>query len=91
MEFAKKMLTELLGHEINYGHTINEAEEYDVISDAMEVYAERSSIAFVDFILEGGWKKLEQSEEWSNSEVHRTTQELFLLFIEKRLEKHEKL
>ena len=39
MKTAKYRLTVLLPNEINYGHTIDEAEKVNAISNAMEVYA----------------------------------------------------
>lgn len=49
----------MLPNEIHYGHTIDEAEKVDAISDAMEFYAEQKAGEFINFILEGGWRHLE--------------------------------
>lgn len=78
---AKYQLTILLPNEIHYGHTIDEAEKVDAISDAMEFYAEQKAGEFINFILEGGWRHLEDDDCWSNGERHCTVDEMWELFM----------
>ena len=74
---AKYLLTTLLPNEINYGHTIDEAEKVDAISEAMEEYAEQQALGLIDYIESEGFVKLKTINEYSNGEVHRTIEELY--------------
>lgn len=74
---AKQQLTILLPNEINYGHTIDEAEKVDAISDAMENYAQQRAVEFLEWTLINGWRKLEGIWEYSDGEQHLTSNELY--------------
>lgn len=76
-ETAKMQLTILLPNEINYGHTIDEAEKIDAISDAMEMYAQHCASTFLDWVIQNGWQKLDECWEYSNGEQHKTSVELY--------------
>ena len=80
METAKQQLTVLLPNEINYGHTIDEAEKVDAISDAMENYAQQCAVEFLEWTLINGWRKLEDIWEYSDGEQHMTSNELYEKF-----------
>jgi hypothetical protein len=81
---AKYLLTTMLPNEINYGHTIDEAEKDDVISDVMEEYAEIQALEFVEFIEVEGFRRLEQSEDYSNGEQHCTRSEIYQKYLESK-------
>jgi len=49
-ETAKQQLTVLLPNDINYGHTIDEAEKVNAISNAMEKYAKQMAVDFLESI-----------------------------------------
>lgn len=82
---AKYQLTILLPNEINYGHTIDEAEKVDAISDVMEKYARTQATDFMDFIEELGFRRLEQSEEYSDGDQNCTRQELYDMYLSSKI------
>ena len=69
MNTAKYRLTVLLPNEINYGHTIDEAEKVDAISNAMEEYAKSKMIEFYKFLEKEG--KFPNSAGYANFHVDR--------------------
>jgi hypothetical protein len=81
---AKSLLTTMLPDEINYGHTIDEAEEVDAISDAMEEYAEIQALEFVEFIEVNGFRRLQDSDEYSDGEQHCTRSEIYDKYLESK-------
>jgi hypothetical protein len=81
---AKSLLTTMLPDEIHYGHTIDEAEKVDAISDAMEEYAEIQALDFVEFIEVNGFRRLEDSEDYSDGEQHCTRSEIYDKYLESK-------
>ncbi len=81
MKRAKTELTVMLPSNINYGHTIEEAEKIDAISDAMESWAQEKSEGFAEWLQVGGWRLLDsRTGEWSDGEQHCQTSELYLMY-----------
>jgi len=50
----------------------------------MEEFAQIQALEFIEFIEVNGFRRLEQSEEYSNGEIHRTKSELHEMFLNQR-------
>ena len=81
---AKMLLTTMLPDDIHYGHTIDEAEQQDALSDVVEDYAKQQALNFLEFIEVNGFTRLEDSEEYSNGEVHRTRSEIYEMYLDSK-------
>jgi hypothetical protein len=78
---AKEQLTVLLPKEINYGHTIEEAEEQEFITEVIEQFAMMQAQNFLI------WLENEQYQhigggDWSNGEQVLNASGLYQKFIE---------
>ena len=71
MKTAKYRLTVLLHNEINYGHTIDEAEKVDAISNAMEVYAKERNLELINLCAD-----LYESVEFIDKDLEKRYREL---------------
>jgi uncharacterized protein (DUF1330 family) len=75
----EKTIQEIAGEIITkFGNT--EIGRYKIQLMADE-FAKEKSMQFIEFIEVNGFRRLAQSEEYSNAEIHRTRSELYEMFL----------
>jgi hypothetical protein len=78
---AKEQLTVLLPKEINYGHTIEEAEEQEFITEVIEQFAMMQAHNFLIWLANEQYQHI-GGGDWSNGEQVLNASDLYQKFIE---------
>jgi starvation-inducible outer membrane lipoprotein len=78
---AKEQLTVLLPKEINYAHTIDEAEEQDFITEVIEQFAMMQAQNFLTWLANEQYQHIGLGD-WSNGEQVLNASGLYQKFIE---------
>jgi hypothetical protein len=78
---AKEQLTVLLPKEISYGHTIEEAEDQDFITEVIEQFAMMQAHNFLTWLENEQYQHI-GSGDWSNGEQVLNASDLYQKFIE---------